>query len=117
MSNGKICYLEIPAVDIVASSTFYHQVFGWNIRKRNVDSLAFDDSEGNVSGTWVLNRSPMEKVGLLTYVMVDSVEKTIELVKRNGGTIIQKIGVDAPEVTARFTDPAGNVLGLYQEPS
>ena len=24
---------------------------------------------------------------------------------------------DAPEVTARFRDPAGNVIGLYQEPS
>ena len=26
-------------------------------------------------------------------------------------------GTDAPEVTARFRDPAGNVIGLYQEPS
>jgi uncharacterized protein len=30
---------------------------------------------------------------------------------------VQPIGVDAPEITARFTDPAGNVFGLYQEPA
>lgn len=28
----------------------------------------------------------------------------------------RRIGADAPEITARFRDPAGNVLGLYQEP-
>ena len=27
------------------------------------------------------------------------------------------VGADAPEITARFTDPYGNLLGLYQEPS
>ena len=35
----------------------------------------------------------------------------------NGGAIVQPIGADAPEITARFADPDGNVLGLYQEPN
>jgi len=30
--------------------------------------------------------------------------------------VVQAIGADAPEITARFRDPAGNVLGLYQQP-
>jgi len=34
----------------------------------------------------------------------------------NGCEIVQPIGADAPEITARFRDPAGNVVGLYQEP-
>jgi hypothetical protein len=29
---------------------------------------------------------------------------------------VQPIGADAPEITARFADPAGNVIGLYQQP-
>jgi len=33
-----------------------------------------------------------------------------------GGTIVQPLGVDAPEITARFRDPGGNIIGLYQEP-
>ena len=33
----------------------------------------------------------------------------------NGGEIVQPIGADAPEITARFRDPAGNLLGLFQE--
>ena len=59
----------------------------------------------------------MSEVGLLVYIMVDSVAAAIEKVSANGGTIVQPIGADAPEITARFTDPAGNILGLYQEPA
>jgi len=48
--------------------------------------------------------------------MVDSVAATIDAVVANGGVLVQPIGADAPETTARFKDPAGNVVGLYQEP-
>jgi predicted enzyme related to lactoylglutathione lyase len=55
--------------------------------------------------------------GLLIYIMVDSVAATVDAVIANGGELAQPIGADAPEVTARFRDPTGNVIGLYQEPS
>jgi predicted enzyme related to lactoylglutathione lyase len=54
--------------------------------------------------------------GLLFYIMVDSVAAAVETVIASGGEIAQRIGLDAPEITARFRDPAGNVIGLYQEP-
>lgn len=47
--------------------------------------------------------------------MVDSVAATVESVVTNGGISVQPLGADAPEITARFSDPAGNVIGLYQE--
>jgi len=50
-------------------------------------------------------------------VMVDSVAATADLAAANGGKIVQPIGADAPEITARIADPAGNVIGLYQEPA
>ena len=116
LSNGKICYLEIPASDIPRSIAFYQNVFGWQVRQRGDGSTAFDDGVGEVSGTWVKGRPPSTQVGLLVYIMVDSVEATIDAVKANGGEIVQEIGGDAPEITARFSDPAGNIFGLYQEP-
>lgn len=117
LASGKICYIEMPAVDIQRSAAFYAAVFGWRIRTRGDGSTAFDDGVGEVSGAWVTGRPPSPQPGLLIYIMVDSVEKTIEAVIRNGGEIVQPIGGDAPEITARFRDPGGNVLGLYQEPS
>ena len=114
--HGKICYIEMPAIDIDQSASFYKTVFGWNVRKRGDGATAFDDTVNEVSGTWVLNRKPMKEVGLLFYIMVDSVEQTIEKIEGSGCKIVQPIGMDAPEITARFSDPAGNIIGLYQEP-
>ena len=116
VANGKICYIEMPAIDVKTSADFYKEVFGWNIRQRDDGATAFDDTIGEVSGAWVLNRKPMNEVGLLFYIMVDDIHATIEKVISNGGTIVQPVGMDAPEITARFSDPAGNIIGLYQEP-
>jgi predicted enzyme related to lactoylglutathione lyase len=115
--NGKICYLELPATDVARSRAFYEAVFGWKTRTRGNGSIAFDDGVGEVSGSWVLGRPPAAAPGLLIYVMVDSVAAAIETVLANGGELVQPMGADAPEITARFKDPAGNVLGLYQEPA
>lgn len=117
LANGKVCYIEIPATETQRSVDFYRQVFGWRIRQRGDGHPAFDDTTGEVSGTWVLGRPASQHPGLLFYIMVDSVAETMDAVIANGGDIVQPIGVDAPEVTARFRDPAGNVIGLYQEPS
>ena len=115
--DGKICYVEIPALDVDRSAQFYTRVFGWTTRQRGDGALAFDDTIGEVSGSWTRGRPPSGEPGLLIYIMVDDAAATCKAVIANGGTIVQEIGVDAPEITARFRDPAGNVLGLYQEPT
>ncbi len=56
VANGKICYIEMPASDVARSAEFYERVFGWSIRKRGDGSTSFDDTTGEVSGTWVLGR-------------------------------------------------------------
>jgi predicted enzyme related to lactoylglutathione lyase len=116
VENGKICYVEIPATDIAGSIRFYEAVFGWSIRRRGNGQAAFDDGAGQVSGTWVTGRPPSREAGLLLYIMVDSVAAAIDAVIANGGELVQPIGADAPEITARFRDPAGNIIGLYQQP-
>ena len=115
--NGKICYIEMPAIDINRSASFYKEVFGWRIRQRNDGHLAFDDTVNQVSGTWVLGRRTTSEPGLLIYIMVNNIEVTVDAIISHGGKIVQQIGMDAPEITARFSDPAGNILGLYQDPA
>src|SRR5881394_1816159 len=62
-TNGKVCYIEIPAADVRRSAEFYGEVFGWRIRQRGDGSTAFDDTTGEVSGTWVLGRPPAVSPG------------------------------------------------------
>ncbi len=115
LASGKICYIEIPAIDISASADFYSQVFGWQIRKRSDGHIAFDDTVNEVSGTWVVGRNAQKETGLLVYIIVDDINSAVELIKTHGGKIVQPAGIDAPEITARFSDPAGNIFGIFQE--
>lgn len=114
--TGKICYIEIPATDIAQSAAFYQRTFGWAIRQRGDGATAFDDTVGGVSGTWVTGRPPAAEPGLTVYIMVARLDAAIAAVEAAGGQIVVRSGPGDPEVYATFRDPAGNVLGLYQQP-
>ena len=116
-ANGKICYVELPAIDVETSSAFYQKVFSWNTRTRGDGHIAFDDTTGQVSGTWVTGRPPSTTPGMMLYIMVDDIDLTIDAIVAHGCKIVQPVGADAPEITARFSDPGGNVIGLYQQPA
>lgn len=55
-----------------------------------------------MSGTWITGRPPAASPGLLLYIMVDSVAAAIDSVVAYGGELVQPIGADAPEITARL---------------
>lgn len=114
--HGKLCYVELPAASVEASAEFYHAVFGWHTRRRGDGALAFDDAVNQVSGCWIEGRAPAADPQILIYIMVDDALSCLDAIEAHGGRIVQSIGADAPEITARFSDPAGNVLGLYRQP-
>src|SRR5438270_4620398 len=107
LANGKICYLELPAVDITRSAAFYTEVFRWSMRKRGDGATAFDDTTGEVSGAFVTARVASPP-GVLVYIMVDSVESTCRVVEEHGGAIGQPMRVDRAEITASSRDVGVN---------
>lgn len=70
-AQGKICYIEVPVTDI-ARRSFRAGVDG---------STAFDDGEGEVSGTWVLGRPPASIPGLLPPTLRINAEKNPSLLR------------------------------------
>lgn len=112
--HGKICYIEVPSSNIEKSAAFYSKVFNWKIRTRDDGTVSFDDSVNGVSGVWLLGRKPSTSVGMLISIMVDDAAATLELITANGGKIVEKVGRHSPEITARFTDPTGNLWSIYQ---
>jgi predicted enzyme related to lactoylglutathione lyase len=112
---GRISSIEIPSTNPEQSAGFYQKVFGWVTRPIENGRFRFEDPSGAISGAFVPKRTPAENPGILLYIQVESVAKAANAVMAAGGDIVQRIGVDAPEITARFRDPAGNVVGLYQE--
>lgn len=118
LPRPRLCYLEIPAVDVHGSAAFYEKVFGWNIRHRESDRPSFDDATGDISGAWVKNRPPSREPGFLPYIWVDSIDATLAKIAANRGVVFQSPRPDEPGGTcwfATFHDPAGNLIGLYQE--
>jgi len=114
--TGKICYVEIPARDVRQSAEFYTRAFGWQTRQRGDGSTAFDDTVNEVSGTWVLGRPAAAEVSLMVYIMVASAPKAIDAIRSAGGEIVHQVDPRAREVVATFRDPAGNLIGIYQQP-
>ncbi len=117
LSRPRICYLQIPAIDAQRSADFYEKVFGWKIRHRDSAHPSFDDATTYVSGAFVTNRQPSANTGILVSIWVDDLPEVLARVTANGGQVVDPPGLDSPggELIANFRDPAGNVIGLYEE--
>ena len=116
MHSGKICYLEIPATDVEVSANFYGELFGWTIRTRGDGARAFDDTTGEVSGAWVVGRPPAREPGMLPYVMVKDIDRTLkDAVKLGAEIVTPRTALGPGDAFATLRDPAGNLFGLYQE--
>jgi predicted enzyme related to lactoylglutathione lyase len=115
LATGKICYLEIPAADIDRSSRFYHDAFGWELRPHGDGAISFDDSVTEVSGTWVTGRPPSAEPGILVHIMVADLEAALATIRAAGGEVLNEHAAPGERV-GHVRDPAGNVLGIYQQP-
>jgi 2,7-dihydroxy-5-methyl-1-naphthoate 7-O-methyltransferase len=114
--TGKLCYIEIPAVDVDRSAEFYRQAFGWTLGRRGDGSVSFDDTVGQVSGTFVTGRPPAPEPGFLISIMVADAGAAMDAIARAGGQVLRPPDPAAGEVFALFSDPAGNTLCIYQQP-
>ncbi|MGC2801590.1 MAG: hypothetical protein WCA41_07130, partial [Candidatus Acidiferrum sp.] len=87
---------------------------------RESERPSFDDATGNVSGAWVTGRESADEPGLLAYVWVNNIDATLAKITAEGGVVVESTHADSPGGTsmiATFRDPAGNLIGLYQEES
>ena len=113
--QGGLSYLHIPAVDVHQSGSFYEQVFGWKIRGRDTDHPRFDDATGYVSGAWVTDQAISREPGLLPYIYVGHIDDILKQVEAMEGEVVKAPFPEGNLWVATFRDPAGNVLGLWQE--
>ena len=109
MRHGEICYLQIPALDLMRSAAFYEIIFRWKI-ERPYPSF---EAPGLI-GQWVNDRAPAPDAGPLLWINVDRIDDILELVRTNGGEVIEAPSPDGPRWLATIRDPAGNVLGIAQ---
>ena len=112
---GGISYLHIPAIDVHEAARFYEAVFGWAVRDHDSDRPTFDDGSGHVSGAWMTNQAVAREPGLLLFIYVDGIGDVVKRIAAHGGEVVRAPYAEGNLMVATFRDPAGNVLGLWEE--
>jgi predicted enzyme related to lactoylglutathione lyase len=98
------------------SAAFYRDVFGWQLHGRP-DAPSFSDGTGHVIGRWVTDQAVAGVDGLRAYIYVADVEHALAAVTARGGQVVTPPYQEGTLRVALFADPAGNVLGIWQETS
>ena len=111
---GGISYLRVPATDPRGSAAFYEGVFGWRIDADREDP-SFEDGTGHVIGHFMAEQPVAGDAGVLPYVFVQRVDETLEKVVAHGGEIVTPPYPEGDLRVATFRDPAGNVIGVWQQ--
>jgi uncharacterized protein len=111
---GGVSYLRIPAPDTRRTAAFYEHVFGWNLRG-DPDHPSFDDATGHVIGHFMPDLPVAGDAGFRPYVYVEQVDDTLEQVVAHGGEVVTAPYPEGDLWVATFRDPAGNVLGVWQQ--
>src|SRR5258708_2999070 len=122
--HNRVVHFEIQADNVARAKSFYEKAFGWKVEqmmKKEEGGMDYWGLTTGPAGTPGINgglyqRSP-ENI-LHTYdctITVENIDKAIESVKANGGTI-QGEKMEIPHVGwfARAVDTEGNKFGLMQ---
>jgi predicted enzyme related to lactoylglutathione lyase len=128
----KVTHFEIPSDDKGKSTNFYEAVFGWKIAEVPVNMGDGSDSyttatttetdpqtmaptePGSINGA-IIARSDKIKSPVVT-ITVDSIDARLDKVTETGGKVIEgKQDIEEMGSYAYVQDPAGNVIGLWQD--
>ncbi len=114
-------HFEIPVADMKAAKEFYKKVFGWKIASMDPSyAMITTVPEGVTVGmTGGINGGMMPKAkdakAPVIVVSVPSIDKHILKIEKAGGKVtFKKIPVHDMGFYARFKDPEGHVLGLWE---
>lgn len=127
----KVTHFEIPADNKEQSANFYEAVFGWHIADVPVEmgggtgsytTATTTDTDqhtmmptepGSINGALV-KRTDKIKAPVVT-VTVDSIDEHLKKVGETAGKVIEgKQEIENMGSYAYVSDPAGNVIGLWQ---
>lgn len=113
--HGRLSYVQIPAIDVNESARFYEKVFGWQVREGRVDHVSFTDATGDMIGAWITGLVTSQEPGVLPYIYVHVIDAVLERITANGGEVVKPPYPEGDLWVATFRDPAGNVIGIWQQ--
>ena len=122
--SGRVVHFEIPFDDAERARGFYKDLFGWQIQEMpgmdyTIVSTGPSGEQGPTEAGYIgggmLARQQAATSGPVLVVDVDSIDDTLQRIGGMGGsTVVGKTPVGEMGFAAYFTDPEGNVIGLWE---
>jgi predicted enzyme related to lactoylglutathione lyase len=116
---NRIIHFEIPADDPERATAFYAQALGWEFSKFPGEMpywLARTGPEGQRGIDGGLMPRQCAGQGPVLVAGVDSVDaSSAKIAKAGGVAVAPKMAIPGVGWAAYFTDPEGNVFGIFQD--
>lgn len=121
--SGRVVHFEVPFDDGDRATAFYQKAFGWTIMAMPEMSYTIVSTgptgeqgptePGYIGGGLMERSEPFQ--GPVIVVDVDDIDAALAKVEDLGGTTIRpRMDVGGMGFAAYFTDPEGNLMGLWQ---
>lgn len=116
--NNKVVHFEIPCNDPQKTMDFFNEVFGWTYQQFGTEQywsvMTGDPKSPGINGGIMKKRDPDQPV--VNSILVENVDEFIAKIEKAGGKIVvPKMSIPNVGWLAYFTDPDGNIHGIYQD--
>jgi predicted enzyme related to lactoylglutathione lyase len=115
--HHTIDYIELPVDDVAAAKRFYGDAFGWTFTDYGPEYAGIQHPTEAGAEVGGLNGAGAEGRGSgpLVQLFSDDLEASVAAVEAAGGTVVDPPFSFPGGRRFRFTDPAGNTLGVWSE--
>ncbi len=116
--GNPVVHFEIFGADGAQLRAFYAKTFGWKLSiPPDGDYAMVDTDSGGSSIRGGIAEEADAAQGVVIYVLVSDINYHLEQITSAGGSVVQPRTEFGPVTTALATDPAGNIIGLTEEPA
>jgi len=111
-NEGRVDYIEFPALDIAKTEAFYAAVFGWKFTGYGPDYTSFED--GRLAGGFY-RKDAVAPGGPLVVVYAADLAAMQTKIRAAGGAIVKETFSFPGGRRFHFTDPSGNELSVWSD--
>lgn len=114
MAKHNIVHVEFSAKDLEASGKFYSELFGWEVQQMpEMNYASYETGEG-VGGGFNPASDDYPAGTVIVYIGTDDIEASLAKVESLGGkSVSPKTEIPGFGWFGLFSDPTGNMVGLY----
>ncbi len=115
--NNRVVHFEIPCDEPEKTMQFFTEVFGWSFQQFGGEpywmTVTGDENTPGINGGIMKKRDPGQPV--VNSIDVPDIDVYTQKIEKAGGKIVvPKLPIPTVGWLAYFTDPDGNIHGIYQ---